>query len=274
MRPIKVTAPLGTIVNCQPPAATWGRVRIAHLFPEIIFGALEGVMPQAILASNGGSPANEVYLHGRSKRDGRPFFGIQAHSGGFGASHQFDGYSALCFPNNTRNIPVEVSENESPLRFLRKEFITDSAGPGRRRGGFGQEVEFAVLNGEQGPADYVEGSIQMNGRVTESVFPVFGRCGGEVGRGGGLWLNDRDIDHGIHHRFSPNDRIRFQIGGGGGFGDPFEREIELVASDVRAGLVSVEAAAADYGVVVDPKTFAVDVAATNARRAKGRGASL
>jgi N-methylhydantoinase B len=272
MRPIKVVAPVGTIVNCRPPAATWGRVRVAHLFPEIIFGALEAAMPQAILASNGGSPANEVYLHGHSRCDGRPFFGIQAHSGGFGASHRFDGYSALCFPNNTRNIPVEVSENESPVRFLKKEFVADTAGPGRRRGGFGQEVEFAVLKGEQGPIDFVEGSIQMNGRYEDSIFPVYGRCGGRSGRGGGLWLNDKDIDHGIHHRFSPDDRIRFQIGGGGGFGNALEREIDLVASDVRAGLVSIEAAAADYGVVIDPRTLAVDVAATNALRLRNSGA--
>jgi len=266
MRAIAVAAPEGSLVNCRPPAATWGRVRISHLLPEIIFGALEPVMPEAILAANGGSSANEVYLHGYRRRDGRPFLGIQAHSGGFGASHRFDGYSALCFPNNTRNIPLEVSENESPIRFLRKELMPDTSGPGYRRGGAGQEVEFAVLSGEQGPADFIEGSVQLNGRSAESDFPLYGRCGGGNGRGGGLWLNDTLIEHGIYRRFWPGDRVRFQIGGGGGFGEAFTREPERVAADVRAGLVSVAAAREDYGVAVDPETGIVEDKATRALR--------
>jgi N-methylhydantoinase B len=114
----------------------------------------------------------------------------------------------------------------------------------------------------------VEGSVRLNGRAETGNFPLQGRCGGRNGRGGGLWLNDEPIDHGIYRRFWPNDRIRFRLGGGGGFGDPFEREIERVVSDVRAGFVSVEGAAADYGVVVDPKTLEADVAKTTTLRAR------
>ena len=268
MRPITIVAPEGTVVNCRPPAATWGRTMISHLYPEIIFGALEGVMPELVLGANGGCPANEIYLHGRRRRDGRAFLAIQQHSGGVGASHRFDGYSTLCFPNNTRNIPIEVTENEAPIRFLRKELVTDSCGPGFRRGGLGQDVEFVVLDGEQAPEGFVEGSVRLNGRAETGNFPLQGRCGGRNGRGGGLWLNDEPIDHGIYRRFWPNDRIRFRLGGGGGFGDPFEREIERVVSDVRAGFVSVEGAAADYGVVVDPKTLEADVAKTTTLRAR------
>jgi N-methylhydantoinase B len=270
VRPIKVVAPLGTVVNCRPPVATWGRTMISHLYPEIIFGALESAMPEYVLGANGGCPANEIYLHGRRRRDGRAFLAIQQHSGGFGASHRYDGYSTLCFPNNTRNIPVEVTENEAPVRFLRKELVPNSGGPGRRRGGMGQDVEFAVLDGERGPEDFVEGSVRLNGRDETGDFPLQGRCGGRNGRGGGLWLNEEPIPHGIYRRFWPNDRIKFRLGGGGGYGDPFEREVELVLEDVRSGLVSITAAAADYGLVIDPKTLEVDLAATEKLRAQGR----
>jgi N-methylhydantoinase B len=270
VRPIKVVAPLGTVVNCRPPVATWGRTMISHLYPEIIFGALEPAMPEFVLGANGGCPANEIYLHGRRRRDGRAFLAIQQHSGGFGASHRYDGYSTLCFPNNTRNIPVEVTENEAPVRFLRKELVPDSGGPGRRRGGMGQDVEFAILDGERGPEDFVEGSVRLNGRDETGDFPLQGRCGGRNGRGGGLWLNDEPIPHGIYRRFWPIDRIKFRLGGGGGYGDPFEREIELVLEDVRAGLVSVTAATQAYGVVIDPRTLEVDQMATEKLRAQSR----
>ncbi len=95
-------------------------------------------------------------------------------------------------------------------------------------------------------------------------------AGGKNGRGGGLWLNDDTIEHGVYRRFSPGDRIRFRLGGGGGFGDPLDRDPNAVADDVREGLVSVGAAAADYGVVIDPDSFAVDLAATGAARLAAR----
>jgi N-methylhydantoinase B len=274
MRPITVIAPVGTVVNCRPPAATWGRTMISHLFPEIIFGALEQAMPQYVLGANGGCPANEIYLHGRRRRDGRAFLAIQQHSGGFGASYRYDGYSTLCFPNNTRNIPVEVTENEATVRFLKKELVADSGGPGYRRGGLGQEVEFVILDGEQGPEDFVEGSVRLNGRSESGNFPLQGRCGGRTGRGGNLWLNDVTIDHGIYRRFRPNDRIRFRLGGGGGFGNPFEREVDRVVEDVRKGFVSIAAAAEDYGVVICPEKLEADLARTTALRAElgGRAA--
>jgi N-methylhydantoinase B len=267
MRPIEIIAPEGTVVNCRPPAATWGRTMISHLYPEIIFGALEKALPEAVLAANGGCPANEIYLHGKWRRDGRSFLAIQQHSGGFGASHKFDGYSTLCFPNNTRNIPIEVTENEAPVVFLEKKLVPDSGGPGRQRGGLGQSVEFEILGGDQGPENFVEGSIRLNGRGETGDFPLQGRCGGGNGRGGGLWLNGKTIEHGIYRRFMPGDRIHFLLGGGGGFGDAFERAADKVAEDAREGLVTTAAAEADYGVAFDPATFEVDLERTKKLRA-------
>ena len=261
LRPIRVIAPEGTVVNSRPPAATWGRTMISHLFPEIVFAAMERIMPETILASNGGSPANEVYLHGRHA-DGRSFMAIAQHSGGFGASARHDGYSCLCFPNNTRNIPVEVTENESRMYYLRKEFRTDSGGPGRNRGGLGQEVEFCILDGGTDGARDVESSVRLSGRTEDGSFPVFGRLGGRNGRGSGMWLNGRPVDHGVYRRLSPGDRVHFVLSGGGGYGDPAEREPGRVLADVAEGYVSAERAREDYLVAIDPGRLEVDADAT------------
>lgn len=261
LRPIRVVAPEGTVVNSRPPAATWGRTMISHLFPEIVFAAMENIMPDAILASNGGSPANEVYLHGRHA-DGRSFMAIAQHSGGFGASARYDGYSCLCFPNNTRNIPVEVTENEARMYYVRKELRMDSGGPGRNRGGLGQEVEFGILDGGAELSRDVESSVRLSGRTEDGTFPVFGRRRGRNGRGGGMWFNGQPVDHGVYRRLVPGDRVRFVLSGGGGYGDPNEREPERVLADVEQGYVSIERAKTDYGVVIDPERMLVDAAAT------------
>jgi N-methylhydantoinase B/oxoprolinase/acetone carboxylase alpha subunit len=218
-------------------------------------------MPETILASNGGSPANEVYLHGRHS-DGRSFMAIAQHSGGFGASSRYDGYSCLCFPNNTRNIPIEVTENEARMFYLRKEFTTDSAGPGRNRGGLGQEIEFCILDGETELARDVESSVRLSGRTEDGSFPVFGRRGGKNGRGSGMWVNNEPVDHGIYRRLSPNDRVRFVLSGGGGYDLPQLRDPERVLFDVKEGYVSVERAKLDYGVVIDAELMEVDIEAT------------
>ena len=268
LRPIEVIAPEGTIVNSRPPAATWGRTMISHLFPEIVFATMEAVMPESILASNGGCPANEVYLHGRHA-DGRSFLAIAQHSGGFGASARHDGYPCLCFPNNTRNIPVEVTENEARMYYVRKELLADSGGPGRNRGGLGQEIEFAILDGGSERARDVESSVRLSGRTEDGPFPVFGRLGGRNGRGSGLWHNGGPVDHGVYRRLAPGDRVRFVLSGGGGYGDPFEREPARVLADVEQGYVSIESAEEEYGVVIDPATMTVDADATRRLRAPG-----
>jgi len=267
LQPITVKAEEGSVVNCRHPASTWGRTMISHLFPEIIFGALEPVMPELVLAGNGGCPANEMYLHGR-KKDGRSFMAISAHMGGFGGSARQDGPSCLCFPNNTRNIPVEVTENEATMVYSKKELVQNSAGAGRFRGGFGQEIEFFIPEGNLGPKDFVASSVRLSGRSPVSDFPVNGRLGGKNATAYGLWHNGNEVEHGVYRRLAPGDRIRFVLSGGGGYGRPLDRDPERVREDVLAGLVSIEKAHEDYGVVIDSVTMQIDTAGTQAERAR------
>jgi N-methylhydantoinase B len=245
--PITVVADEGTVVHCRPPAATWGRTMISHLYPEIMFGALEKVIPELVLGGQGCCPANEIYLHGH-RRDGRAFMAISNHMGGYGGSARQDGHSGLCFPFNTRDIPIEVTEAEATVMYVRKEFVPDSGGPGENRGGLGQEIEFEILGGERGPAEgYLASSVRLSGRSEDSSFPVLGRLGGGNGRGYGLWVNGKAAEHGIYRRLYPGDRVRFQVSGGGGYGDPARRELSRVERDLAEGYVTLEGARRDYG---------------------------
>jgi N-methylhydantoinase B len=267
LNPITIIAPSGSILNCRPPTATWGRTMISHLLPEIMFGCMEQVLPERVLGANGGAPANEIYLHGKYA-DGRSFMAISQHSGGFGGSARQDGPPTLCFPNNTRNIPVEVTENESRMMYVRKELTPDSGGAGLNRGGLGQVVEYEVLGG--GPADkpYIESSVRLSGRKEDGNFPVSGRLGGKPGRGYGLSINDREVDHGTSRTLMPGDRVKFVLSGGGGYGDPLTRDPARVIDDVIEGCVTVQLARDDYGVVLDAAGLAIDAAATQAARSK------
>jgi N-methylhydantoinase B len=238
---------------------------ISHLFPEIVFGAMEQVLPARVLAANGGAPANEIYLHGKHA-DERSFMAISQHSGGFGGSARQDGPPTLCFPNNTRNIPVEVTENEARMMYVRKELAANSGGPGLNRGGLGQVVEYEILGGGPAGKPQVESSVRLSGRTESGNFPVSGRRGGKAGRGYGLKINGTEVDHGISRTLQPGDRVRFVLSGGGGYGDPLARDAGRVLSDVREGYVTIEAAKSDYGVVIDQETLTVNAAASEALR--------
>ena len=249
-RPVSVKAPEGSLLNCKPPAPTWGRTMICHNLPEIIFGALAQAIPDRVIAGSGATPL--VFTYFRAKRkDGKTYVGINSSMGGLGASSQGDGPSCRGFPYNVGNIPIETVENDLPLIYLRKVLLPDSAGAGRNRGGLGQEFEFEIASGPLGPAGSCVVSIRGSGRKPDSPYPVFGLVGGGVGKGEALTLNGVDIPHGPQQQLKEGDRLRMALPGGGGYGDPYERNPAQVVEDVRLGYVTVEAAKEEYGVVID-----------------------
>jgi N-methylhydantoinase B len=252
LRPVKVRAPARSLLNCEPPAPTWGRTMICHNLPEIVFGALAKAMPERIMAGSGSTPL--VFTYFRSKRmDGRTYVGITSSMGGMGATSRGDGPSCRGFPYNVGNIPVEVIEKDVPIIYRKKELIEDSGGPGKFRGGLGQECEIEVAGGELAPVGPLVVGIRGSGRSPDSPYPVFGRLGGQYGRGEGLTLNGKAIPHGPQQNLFPGDRLRIALPGGGGFGSPMERDPKAVASDVISGYVTADAALPDYGVVLDSK---------------------
>jgi N-methylhydantoinase B/oxoprolinase/acetone carboxylase alpha subunit len=268
-RPVTVRAPEGSLLNCRPPAPTWGRTMVCHNLPEIVFGALANAIPDRILAGSGATPLVFTYFRARRK-DGRTYVGINSSMGGLGATARADGPSCRGFPYNVGNIPIETVENDLPIIYLKKELLPDSGGPGRNRGGLGQAFEFEVADGPLGPAGPVVVSIRGSGRKPQSPYPVFGRLGGGVGRGEELTLNGAEIPHGPQQQLKPGDRLRMALPGGGGYGNPLERDLVRVARDVRQGYVSREAAFSDYGVVIDG-VGRVDEESTRIEREKRQG---
>ncbi|MEE9250323.1 MAG: hydantoinase B/oxoprolinase family protein, partial [Alphaproteobacteria bacterium] len=153
-----------------------------------------------------------------------------------------DGLSATAFPSGVRNTPVEINETVAPIIVWRKEYRTDSGGPGRHRGGTGQIME--IGHAEDAP-------FAVSSMFDRLKFPARGRGGGAQGRRGRVRLGSGgELDGKGRQTIPAGDRLVLEMPGGGGLGDPLARPPEDVARDVRDGLVSPKAARDDYGVVV------------------------
>jgi N-methylhydantoinase B len=158
--------------------------------------------------------------------------------------------------------PTEFVENKAPILVEEKEFWTDSAGPGRFRGGLGQKMTITA----QSPTT-VTVTLRPN-NVRYAPPGMAGGCDGVLGEyrlnGGEMPLRPLPLKRG--------ERVALKLPGGGGYGDPFTRDPVLVARDAQLGFVSVEAARRDYGVALDPDSFEVDEPATAQLRRQKRAA--
>ena len=166
-----------------------------------------------------------------------------------------------------RNVPVEVLEAEAPVVVRRFSLAPDSEGPGKFRGGFGVAYELEIK--------HPSAVVVMRGKDRQR-FCAWGAAGGMAGTTSGnigtrRGAQPHDIGKRTVYRPELGEVIRLWGGGGGGFGDPFERDPELVATDVAAGLVSVERARDVYGVAIT--AGALDQAATAALRRRPRDVS-
>lgn len=262
---IEVTAPEGSILNCRPPVSTYGRTYVAHMLPELILSALAPVMQDRIIAPCGSSPIVALHFTGKGAT-GERFLTLISHMGGYGGSKVQDGHSTMAFPGNTATIPVEIIEHEAAIIYRKRELLTDSGGPGMHRGGLGQEIVVTVPQGQSAPQGKVRAVVRGAVRAADGSFPVRGLAGGGRGRGGSITVNDRKALNGSVHEIGQGDTIRVALSGGGGYGDPLQRSPEYVARDVREGLVSVEGALADYGLVLNPDGTLAEPSAQQARR--------
>ena len=140
-RPIQLTAPEGTVVNCKFPAAVAARMGVGHFLTEVIYRALADVLPGKVIAASGGTPAAMNVFYGKRK-DGKPWHSVIIRGGGMGAGAQNDGNYVYIFPANGANTPVEIFESDTPLIVEKRELLTDSGGPGRMKGGLGKREVF------------------------------------------------------------------------------------------------------------------------------------
>lgn len=262
-RPIKLTAPEGTVVNCKFPAAVAARMQIGHFMTEIIYRALSGVLPNKVIAGSGGTPAAMNVFYGRRK-DGNPWHSVIIRGGGMGAGANNDGNYVYIFPANGANTPVEIFESDTPLIVEKRELLTDSGGPGKMKGGLGKREVFRVPDDEYAPIPPVNLGIQA-GRY---VYPAEGLFDGKPGRKAQFLVNETPGNPYGLTQLKPGDVIIIDAPGGGGYGNPFERDPEMVLNDVIEGYVSIESAQKDYGVVINPDTKEIDWGETKKLREK------
>lgn len=240
--PINLTAPEGTVVNCRFPAAVAARMQIGHFMTEIIYRALAQALPERVVAASGGTPATMQVFYGR-RGNGQPFHTVFIRGGGMGASAMRDGEGCFIFPANGASTPVEILESDSPLIVERRELLCDSGGPGRYRGAPARREVFRVPDDACAPQPPVHLAIQ-SGRFR---LPPEGLFGGKPGARAQFLVNGKPGDPYGLTRLAPGDTIVMDAAGGGGYGDPRERDPDLIARDLRDGKVSREGALRDYG---------------------------
>ncbi len=246
LEPFTVQAEPGSIVDPERPSPVTARHVIGQMRPDVAFGCLSKAMPDSVPAESAGSiwvlamaSAQEHTTDARFANATR-FNVMNVGLGGVGARPGKDGLSTTAFPSGVGTIPVEITEDQSPLVFWRKEFLADSGGPGTHRGGLGQVIEIA--NSEEAPFTISAATFDR------MRFPPRGRSGGADGRVGLARLGSgAPLATKATHTVPAGDRLVVELPGGGGLGDPHERLRTSIEADLAAGLVTPEAAKRDYG---------------------------
>jgi N-methylhydantoinase B len=260
-RPVKLRAPEGSVVNCRFPAAVAARLVIGHFLTEIIYRAVSSALPDKVIAASGGTPATMNVFYGR-RNDGRPWHSVIIRGGGMGASSVNDGNYVYIFPANGANTPVEIFESDTPLIVERRELLSDSGGPGQMKGGLGKRIVFKIPDDQYAPIPPVNLGMQA-GRY---MYPPEGLFSGKPGAKAQFLVNGGPGNPFGLTQLKPGDVVMIDAAGGGGYGNPFMRDPQMVESDVTEGYVSPERAREDYGVVIVPGTTKVDKEATRELR--------
>jgi N-methylhydantoinase B len=244
-RPLRLVLPYGSLVNPSPPHAGGGRNFVMSATIDAIVQALSAADPSRSVAVSG-------ILHPFSMSPAAagpsPWIHMSYEYAGHGAHLGKDGAdaSAMHFGLGRNTIPqVEPIEARTPFVIEAKEFIPDSGGPGRWRGGLGVRTVFRLL--EPSLATY------RGDRIT---FPPAGRDGGGAGRSGGYYHRKADgsrtklPNKALAVYFEAGDALVVETSGGGGMGRPFERDVADVARDLADGRVTADGASRDYGVTI------------------------
>jgi N-methylhydantoinase B len=276
-RPVRVVAPPGTITNVRlPGACVAGQTEVQNRILELVGRTLADLVPDKAAAAAGGTSLNFLF-GGVDPRSGEYYAHYHFEGNGWGGRATADGNDAQIVPHgNCRNTPVEVFETRYPWRHLEYRLNEDTAGPGRFRGGLGIRRTLA----------FVGDSVRVSALFDRSKRPPGGIFGGadghpaslEIRRAGEAVFRSFQEVFGtispskfVNVRLHKGDEVRITSPSGGGYGDPLEREPELVAADVRQAIVSRASARERYGVELTGGGDA-DVAATTELRRRMRSA--
>lgn len=239
-RPVHVSAPEGSILNCTEPAAVAARHLVGHFVPSAIFGALAKALPDKLLAG-GADPIWLSVWRGINPSTDESFMSAIFQVGGTGARATKDGLNTTGFPSGVAGVPAEVIETLTGLVQSRRELRTDSGGAGKTRGGLGQATDWWYRG---------EGPWSVSAMIDRTKFAAQGFAGGGPGAFGEFSVDGRRLRPKTVESLEPGQVVLLAPPGGAGFGDPFQRPAEAVLADVVSGYVSLEAAERDYGVAI------------------------
>lgn len=262
-RPFTCITPEGTVLNPQFPAAVGMRSLTCARLRSVIFGAFSQAIPEKMPAAPAGNNCIVNVMTMDERRGRNVISSVNPVVGGGGAMPHRDGTNGSgADAAYLRNTPIEITEIETPVEITRYGLTPDTGGAGRWRGGLATTLEFRVF--------------APDSRVTarnrdRSRFRPWGTLGGKAAGLSDMVVNPGtaretqlgNIDYAV---LQPGDVLHIHSAGGGGRGNPLEREPWRVAQDVARGYVTADSAARDYGVVLDQGVL--DNVATLARRAE------
>ncbi|MCI6122531.1 MAG: hydantoinase B/oxoprolinase family protein [Lachnospiraceae bacterium] len=252
--PMRIFAEDGSIMRCHAPAPTSCYFESMIYASDVVWKALAPVFPEALGAGHMLSVCS-VVLAGTKQGSGEPFLIVEPTGGGWGASDGKDGeVGQFCVGDGeTYNVPVEMAENRYGIMIDEYSLHTDGMGAGKYRGGSGAVRSYrAMTDGQLFTASF--------GR---NKFPAWGAAGGKDGSYNYFEFHNADGSKegpmGIvaRHVMNKDDVVYMVTCTGGGYGNPLERDPELVAWDVKNEYISIRQAEEDYGVIVDADTFEV-----------------
>ncbi len=249
-RPLGIVTEPGSLLAARYPASCAGSMEVSHAIVSALIGAVGRFAPNSVTGDLKGT-SNHIYIGGNDPQSGKPFLFYEFPAGGTGGFEEHDGNSA------TRNFTegdfasiqsIEVIEHIHPLRLRKVSLREDSGGAGLRRGGLGLRREVEVL------ADNALLSISSD----KNMIPPFGVFGGGPGspnrfvveRNGETLPPSETPGKAAGFRLLRGDVVVIETSGGGGFGDPLDRDSRQVLRDTMAGYVSEEGARRNYGVFI------------------------
>ncbi len=243
--PFDIVAPENSIVNALPPAPVALRHVIGHMVPDTVYNALDKLLPGIAPAEGAGCLCNfQVSLRPRTDEPA-PDHAVRRevltfNSGGSGARPRLDGMSATAFPSGVMTMPVEATEHVGPVIIWRKELRQDSGGAGEFRGGLGQYMDVGAREGHE---------FDISAMFDRVDHPALGRHGGQAGGATVVARSDGEPMQGKGKQFIPHGvRVEMAFPGGGGYGEPSQRDARSVERDIAQGYITPEHASKHYAI--------------------------
>ena len=243
LMPVTIFAPPGCILNAMKPSPVGARHVVGQMLPDLVFGCLSQVMPEAVLAEGSSCMWNIAVRgqHTKGDKRGQSYSLAVTTSGGTGARFSKDGLSATAFPSGIHCMSIEIAETQVPILFWRKELRTDSAGAGRMRGGMGQVIELEHAE---------KAAFRLNASFERIKHPARGRFGGLPGAAGFVGLaSGKSLPGKGLHEIPGGERLVVHTPGGGGIGDVIRRAPELLERDLIEERISEAAARRVYALM-------------------------